>query len=305
MTALARSFNAAVKTAVNIKPKASNGAIPRVDVDKLRDVLHTCSMLYSSTPDAVSMELTSLYQPVFIYCEVSAGGKQHNVIQNIIKLKDDDGKSANPQAFTKDRFEVWQTNNGSDSRPVALINKKTDRTPHIALTQPLPRPSHLKGRVYLVRSDCMNILDNYKMNGVVFRRRAVSVILPYRELLEDSNGVRRQTVELGLELPNVWMYIGKRKYWDEWLDMGYTTRPCELHTYPEKNTRWIGGEPFYEFKAREIAKLPSAPEGKNASQLAEEYEPPKKRTTLQLIEDMNFEPLDKLLNPNHRLRRPK
>jgi hypothetical protein len=300
MTAVARSISnvsrVVVNAAVNIKPRSTNvEPIPRVDVDKLRDVLHTCSMLYSNTPDAVRLELDSLYQPVFVYCELSAGGKEHHVIQNIIKLKDDDGQSANPQAFTKDRFEVWQTNNGSDSRPVALINKTPDRTPHIATLQPLPRPSHLKGRVYLIRSDQMNIVDNYKRNGVVFRRKAVSVVLPCRPVLEDSNGVQRQLVEIGVELPNVWMYVGKRGYWDNWLDMGYTTRPCELRTYPYPQTRWIGGEPFYEFLARDIAKLPPASSEKNAYQLAQEYEPPKKRTTKELIEDLNGKPLEELL----------
>ncbi len=236
---------------MGIKRKHQDGFTKEQVLMLLRD----CANEYSWTPDATELERVD-YQPVFVYCNMMRGGNRYSVIEDIIRTKDDNGKSISPYVYTKDRYAVWQTRDGRDSYPVAL----TSSDPIISLTsgtnQVIARPGRVKGKLYYVRSELVKNLDRVRQNGILFRRRKVRLIVPYRA--QHWNDVGRNPSEEMIygrkdeDAVFAWMYQGRHKHWDGLLDGGFSLGPCTIRS-PATPKEWCGEEPYYFFDAWRVA----------------------------------------------------
>ena len=228
--------------------------VPDLNVNETLINLREASGWYQRTPDQIALERQGEYTMVFLYCEFQRGGSKHTAIKDIIKLKDDGGNSLNPYAFTKDAYEVWQTRDGINSYPVALTSHAAPISFKTGTLSAYPKPAKLRGRVYLIRSDLMNWLDNAKQNGVQFRRSKIDVIIPYTRIFKDHYDnpiVIEDTTAI-----SVWTYLGKHKHWDEKCSP-FDMDKCKLHDYRPTNkhsTRLAASLPFYYFNAPEIFK---------------------------------------------------
>lgn len=193
-----------IRTAINVdRRKHDNFGINPVEFL----LLHRANKAeYAHTPDWEKLELT-LHQPVFIYCNLTKGGACHNVIEGIYKNKDDDDLSIGPYVFTSRIYEVWQTKLGRASFPIALNSRARLLSPATGETSTLPARGRIKGRLYWIRSDMMKELDKFKLNGLLFRRRKVPILIPYRT----DNPANQENMEMMF----AWMYVGRRRYWDD------------------------------------------------------------------------------------------
>lgn len=211
---------------------------------------------YSHTPDWLSMEEQDV-QPVFVYCNVQYRGAEHNVIQNIIKLKDDDGNYQRPYyAFTRECYEVWQTRDGPLSIPVALTSRASQPNLESAkLITTFPRANILRGRVYLIRAEDMNVLDTHKRHGIIHSRKKIRIQIPIPHHFVDKDGCPFCLEEI--RYTNAWAYLGKHKYWDNHLDGGFALDTCRLHDYrptSKKSDKLGASQPFYYFNAAKVAR---------------------------------------------------
>jgi hypothetical protein len=223
--------------------------------------------LYTHTPDAMQLERQALV-PVFVYGNETSGGTRYNVIKNMVKLTDDEGRSLSPYAFTQDVFEVWQTHdeywkdeNGKDTdkiiqyaHPVALTSKAKTISMSTGTISTLPKAAKIRGRVYLMYSHELNVLDRYYQNGVRFRRQQITVQVPVVRQYYGWGNAQFSVEEVSTI--TAWAYLGKHKYWDDKLDGGYTLGRCQLHDYrQDKPSDKIGASaPFYFFNAGKIAR---------------------------------------------------
>lgn len=219
---------------------------------------------YKHTPDWMQLERHE-YAAVFLYCNVMKGGSRHTIIENIYRIKDDDGNSANPYAFTLNRFEAWQTRDGRLSTPVALTS---DASPLRLIPEMahVPCTGKIKGRIFFIRSDQMKTLDAEKQNGVLFQRQKVKIQIPYRlQITNPIEGFESYTTghtltEERAHIVKVWMYIGIPDYWNnvpmhslERCGTTYRTKIRKKFIYPVPPKMWMPDAPYYYFNAWEIA----------------------------------------------------
>lgn len=236
----------------NNDPK--QGDIDKDDFLDLKTFISDCDKAFSHTPDWMPMEELPV-QPVFVYCNMQYRGKEHNVIENIMKQTNGDVNKS-PYAFTQECYEVWQTRDGINSIPIALTSRAPKLSNKTGTFQPtLPRASVLRGRVYFIPSGFMNELDYHKKNGIIHSRRKITVRVPYQITCYD---LYRHPFEVeDVRDVEVWAYLGKHRYWDEHLDGGFTMDKCRLHDYrpADKPSNKLGAsQPFYYFNAAKIAR---------------------------------------------------
>lgn len=252
---------------VNLAAPPAFEKVNKSDLLRLQMFIKDCETEYSYTPDWSILE-QSEYQPVFIYCNMMHGGAQHPVLDGLYKSASEDGLSINPYVYTKTRYEVWQTNQGRESVPVALTSRRSAISFLTGTLQTLSRPAPIKGRLFFVRSSVIKDLDKAKQNGVIFRRRKVPILLPYMlQVVDPVEGYRQYTTGHSLTSEQVyeqwaWMYLGRHKHWDELLDGGYTTIPCELRSHILKQRKgvsyfrpkktWLEDENYYFFNAKGV-----------------------------------------------------
>lgn len=131
-------------------------------------------------------------------------------------------------SFTWDKFELWKKNLKEESFPIALprgaerkniFDKQGRRT--------------VKGELWMVSSRDILSLDKFHMNGVLFERQRVRIIVPYREMLvwkrddvlkhflgKDVGDVKLLSNPI-VHLVKAWMYVGIMDHWDRQLDGGH------------------------------------------------------------------------------------
>lgn len=178
--------------------------------------------LHKHTPDAIPLE-EQIIQPVFVYCNMMSGGERADIVKDICV-------TSRRWWYTDDEFDVYQTRLGKDSFPIALKAKPTT-----------VRPARVMGQLFYVRSDQMNILDNERCNGVLFRRKKVRIHHSRYRF------IRNALVEETIASTLAWMYVGKNTHWNGLIDGGYYYAPCDLY-YPTR--RGISSvDPLYLFKA--------------------------------------------------------
>lgn len=234
--------------------------VSKADAIRLQIFLKNCVNEYSYTPDWVELE-QSEYVPVFLYCNLMRGGSLHHCIEDVFKAKSVDGLSVNPYVFSHRRYEMWQTKDGRDSYPIALPSRLT--TPKLSVASgtitSYPMKGYVKGRVYFIPSAHMKDLDRLKQNGVLFNRIKIGVKLPYRIQNVDESGLSLGKEEF--ETMDVWMYIGRREYWDDvplinlqrCSGVRYTYRKHGSHMVIHDTKPYLNGDDiFYYFNAWEI-----------------------------------------------------
>lgn len=115
----------------------------------------------------------------------------------------------------------------------------------------------IKGQLHLVRPEVLVSLDKYYENGVQFRRRRVKLLLPYhqkargpwftrdgRPLPRALQGWRAKETPEKLHIIEAHMYIGRKAYWDNRLDGGYSTLQCPI-LFPNIEKNWLPR--YYEY----------------------------------------------------------
>jgi len=124
-------------------------------------------------------------------------------------------------AFTLgENWVLWKKKLGVGTFPIAL------RIP-FEMTQ----TGRIKGELFKVNSSRILELDEYKSNGVEFRRKRVEVLIPYRHIKRIVNRDHNyeQVITDHVAKLEAWMYIGRYKYWQDFLDAGYHFKPCKIY----------------------------------------------------------------------------
>lgn len=168
----------------------------------------------TNTPDIAYLEQ---YERVLLFCygREMKGHAEHEVLG--------ENKTYHGTIFTESDYIVWRKRLGKESYPIAI---RTEETGFGNI-----RPARLKGELYAVSPNTIVSLDNSRENGKMFRRKRISLIYPYRERtwavaygethpdrlkwIPQLSGTRLQTLE-------AWAYVGRKTYWDDVIDNGYS-----------------------------------------------------------------------------------
>lgn len=120
-----------------------------------------------------------------------------------------------------------------------------------------PDVAKIKGRILKIRSQALLKLDEYKEQGVQYRRVRARIIVPYRELkfLKDANmppADIEQVLSLSLGLTfeksyivRAHMYVGIPEYWDKMIS---TFEFRSVQTFEAKNRSWC--PQYYQYRQR-------------------------------------------------------
>lgn len=115
----------------------------------------------------------------------------------------------------------------------------------------------LKGQLHLVTPDLLVSLDIAYQNGIQFRRKRVKLLLPYHEKLRGPwqtvngkplpralQGWRAKETTEKLHIVDAFMYVGRKAYWNDRLDGGYSTLQCPIQ-FPNIEKNWL--PQYYEY----------------------------------------------------------
>jgi hypothetical protein len=151
-------------------------------------------------------------QPLFVCDQLMQTQRMHNMIE---------GSQFRGTAFTANpNWIMWKKKLGLGTFPIPMRVPMGDT--------PMGR---VRGELYLVDSKRIKELDKYKLNGVEFRRKPVDLLVPARHLVRVVNADHNyewQAVDRVVKL-SAWMYVGRFKYWEEFLDAGYLFGRCQIH----------------------------------------------------------------------------
>lgn len=204
------------------------------------------------TPDFQRLQMYE-WQLIFIPDELKKGH-----IYNHLLGEDKERLRFGP-AFTRDKFAFYAKQLGRDSFPIPL-------DPHFATIHTLNRlteqrgapPARILGELYKIRPYQFLKLDKYRVNGIEFERKRVTLRFPYREVLWFKERMRAEilaghplekAIALSLEKTQkikAWMYIGKSDFWkpfvDEYAYRNDILKPVKIF-YPKR----LNEEPYYNF----------------------------------------------------------
>lgn len=167
-------------------------------------------------------------------------------------------------AYSAHKYNYWCMQAGDDRVPVPL---DWNGKPH--LVHKFAPPLKIKGELRLVRSPQFRELDNYKRNTVQFRRKRVTVFVPYKELWYCKNKIDESdqpvlfrprqlpralqgnyhpilTAER-LQLVRAYMYVGISKYWEDIISEWRGFKPVN---YYESKTPWL--KEYYDYPSKPI-----------------------------------------------------
>jgi len=154
------------------------------------------------------------HQPLFVYDQWMQNHRMHSMIEDWAQYRG--------VAFTQNaNWIMWKKRLGQGTFPIPM------RIPFNGV--PMGR---IRGELYLIDSERLKVLDEYKENGVEFRRKPVEVLIPYRHLehiVNKDHNYEWKATDLIAKI-HTWMYIGRYKYWGELLDAGYLFGQCKFYT---------------------------------------------------------------------------
>lgn len=119
----------------------------------------------------------------------------------------------------------------------------------------------IKGRILKIRPQAFLKLDEYKENGVQFRREKVRILVPWRQLEFIKDPYRPPewieqvlSLQTGLTYEKVhviraWMYVGVPQYWDKMISV-FDYR--SVQTFEAKNRQWC--HQYYQYRKPVPAK---------------------------------------------------
>ena len=149
------------------------------------------------------------HQPVFIYNQMKRRHRSFAMIEPWSEFRG--------RAFTaNENWIMWKKKLGKGTFPIAMRIEHT-----------MVPTARIAGELYLINSYRIKDLDEFMSNGVEFRRKQVQVLVPYaRKTYVHGDPVDIQAVAK----VSAWMYIGRYKYWEEFLDAGYHFKPCSRYS---------------------------------------------------------------------------
>lgn len=106
------------------------------------------------------------------------------------------------EGYTQQKFSLWKHNSVEGNMPIA-VNCAFDNG-HLVIPK-----RRVKGELYKVEPDTLRILDNYREDGVYFKRKIVQVTLP------QTNNIGEHYVT------RAWMYMGPETMWKERIDWDF------------------------------------------------------------------------------------
>jgi hypothetical protein len=171
------------------------------------------------------------------------------------KIASDSAFIAN--VYTQKNYDFWEQRVGNNRMGIPLPASDT------VVGTLFPPPSKIKGELHAMKPSAFIDLDDYKQNTKMFTRRRIIVLLPYRPLLTRNVSLREAGKELPLALQGekimlgtervylirAWMYLGKKDYWDDLLDAGWSGfKPVKKF---QSRRQWLGEYAYltkHEFK---------------------------------------------------------
>lgn len=227
---------------------ALKASFPFVENRSLTDVLNDYRDEYKYTPDVRELQMGKHWY-VFEYGECMRGHRDHEEFV-------DYGAKYVGTCFTNySNLVMHKKDIGTHSFPIVVNKapKKTGKREYIIHAQ--GEPGRIKGELYCV-DGCRAILelDKQRENTVCFRRVRLDIVYPYL-----SNRWNEHTgswvSEERLQHTHAWIYIGIRKYWDDILDNGYTSRLVRRFHHVSNRTEYAShnmGEYFFYSKLEVI-----------------------------------------------------
>jgi hypothetical protein len=196
------------------------------------------------------------YQLLFAADDTKSGHSHHCLIE-------DNAFAAT--AYTENFFQYWVQEVGDERIPIPM---KIIGAPKPHVVRYFPPELRIKGELLIVRTPQFRALDNYKRNGVEFKRQRVNVVVPYRErnylkntLAKDEPCFFRpiprclqETYHCILSPPRVhvvraWMYVAMPSYWEKILDGGFRGfKP--VNYYPSREKAWA--KEYYDYPKRKL-----------------------------------------------------
>lgn len=200
----------------------------------------------SHTPDIAALQENKTWL-LFVCDDHQFGYKSHSWIEEYKEpFKVNDIEVSSVTAFTEHDYNFFYHCN--TNTPVPL---RDDGTPSFPAAK-------IKGELHLVRSEVFISLDKYRMNRLQFRRKRISVIVPYRWQpkkeweVEDGSGPvppalwgkkRLLSPEL-THTVEAFMYVGKSSFWNKHIDGGYDCLQCPIF-FPNIEKPWLPR--YYEY----------------------------------------------------------
>jgi hypothetical protein len=195
----------------------------------IKDEIEKADKVALHTPDLWFL-LSHTHWLVFLYSHDQRHQHQHKRLNKEAEYKCD--------AYSCDKYAVWKKNLGSESFCVALdkayagyqdtgINKKDGTLQSV------------KGELHLVRPRHIVSLDQLHENTVEFKRRRVTVDVPWRFTYQDRYLNNKVS---GLQHTKVvaWMYVGIQDFWDTQIN-DFSFAPVKVY----ENLRDV--PPYYSF----------------------------------------------------------
>jgi gamma-glutamylcyclotransferase (GGCT)/AIG2-like uncharacterized protein YtfP len=172
-----------------------------------------------------------IWQPVFIYDQLMRKHRMNHLLENHSQFQ--------CTAYTwGSNWTLWKKRLGLGTFPIPL------RIPMTGVEQ-----GRIKGEIYKVRSSRIIDLDEYKLNGVEFRRKKVDLLIPYRRqqrIVNEDHNYETINTDLVAHV-EAWMYVGRYKYWQDFIDAGYNFKTCKI--YEPHGSLLIGK--YYSFSNQE------------------------------------------------------
>jgi hypothetical protein len=158
-------------------------------------------------------------------------------------------------AYTTKKFNYSVLETAQERIPIPLIATSDEH-----IVRHFPPPLKIRGELLKVRTYQFQGLDTYKRNNVQFKRKRITVIVPYRDgtytTNVDEHGDLIKPIPRQLQgtrhfvmskekvyIIRAWMYVALPAYWDDILDAGW--RGFKTVNYYESKRSWL--KEYYDF----------------------------------------------------------
>jgi Gamma-glutamyl cyclotransferase, AIG2-like len=184
------------------------------------------------TPDYMELE-EKAFHLLFVYDELQNGHWMHKLIA---------GSMPEGEAFTVDTFHVYRKRS-HEAYPIPILLHSQfydviDTRPGIdepSFSIPLAR---IRGKLYLVRTERYLAIDNYKLNGIQYKRERVRCVVPFKRR-QRITGSAYVALASSAQIVRAFMYIAIPEFWEKYLDGGleypvvktFDPRPDFVHAY--------------------------------------------------------------------------
>lgn len=157
-------------------------------------------------------------------------------------------------AYTTQPFNYWVLETAQERIPVPMQSTGP------SVIRYFPPSLKIRGELRKVRTNQILGLDTYKRNTLQFKRKRISVLVPYRDAERNANvdefGELLKPVPRALQgtqhftlspekiyVIRAWMYVGIPEYWDNVLDAGW--RGFKTVNYYQSKRSWL--KEYYDF----------------------------------------------------------